>query len=91
MEQLPVLTFPLALGTLGGLPVAEGEAGELEQEVRGFILDELLKGRSNDEISGDLLRRWGATGIAVAVDFASELENLAPRLNRQQRRRRKPH
>jgi hypothetical protein len=61
-----------------------------DEEVRGFILKELRKGRTPDQISEDVLRRWGATGIAFAVDFASELENLAPRLNRQQRRRRKP-
>jgi hypothetical protein len=69
------------------------QAESLDQDVRSFLIDATLAGRSASDMTKEVANRWGIDGVLAAGKFAEEFIEAQPRaerrrLQRQGRKRR---
>jgi hypothetical protein len=58
------------------------EQTAVDREVRAFVVEGTLAGRSEDDMAKDVLARWGGAGVTAAQRFADELVEALPRAER---------
>jgi hypothetical protein len=63
------------------------QAEALDQDIRAFLIDATLAGRSAHDMAREVAVRWGAAGVAAADRFADEFIAAQPRAERRRVKR----
>jgi hypothetical protein len=54
----------------------------VDQEVRAYLVEATLAGRSENDMTKEVLARWGTAGVTAAQKLAEELVDSLPRADR---------